>query len=103
MRRVTLSREASAELSEAVAWYEEQRRGLGGSFLDAVAVTLAVLAERPRSFPPIDQPREPAVRRALLHRFPYGLVFLELGGGDLRVIAVAHAKRDPRYWLHRLR
>ena len=41
------------------------------------------------------------VRRALLPRFPYALVFLELQT-EIRVLAVAHAKRHPDYWLNRL-
>ena len=41
------------------------------------------------------------VRRALLPRFPYALVFLELQT-EIRVLVVAHAKRNPDYWLNRL-
>jgi plasmid stabilization system protein ParE len=36
-----------------------------------------------------------------LTRFPYALVFLELET-EIRVLAVAHAKRHPDYWLNRL-
>jgi hypothetical protein len=42
------------------------------------------------------------VRRALLARFPYALVFLILEEG-VRILAVAHAKRRPGYWLGRVR
>jgi hypothetical protein len=41
------------------------------------------------------------VRRALHPRFLYALVFLELQA-EIRVLAVAHAKRHPDYWLNRL-
>ena len=40
-------------------------------------------------------------RRAMLPRFPYGVVFLELGT-EIRILAVAHAKRQPGYWLNRV-
>ena len=40
-------------------------------------------------------------RPLFLSRFPYALVFLELKT-EIRVLAVAHAKRDPDYWLKRL-
>ena len=102
MKRAGLGREASAELAEAAAWYDEQRQGLGSAFLDAVEEVLSAVAERPASFPQLERPSEPLVRRALVQRFPYALVFVELGGGESRVIAVAHAKRDPRYWIQRL-
>lgn len=41
------------------------------------------------------------MRRVLLSKFPYAVLFLELAD-DIRIIAVAHLKRDPEYWLNRL-
>lgn len=42
------------------------------------------------------------IRRALLPRFPYTLIFIDMGA-EVRVIAVAHVKREPGYWLERIR
>ena len=42
-----------------------------------------------------------AVRRKLLTSYPYALVYLIEPDGDIRVIAVAHLKRKPLYWLGR--
>ena len=39
-------------------------------------------------------------RRATAHRFPY-VVFYELEAGRVVVMAVAHAKQRPGYWLAR--
>jgi len=42
-----------------------------------------------------------AYRKRLLTRFPY-VVFYELVGRDrVDVVAVAHARRKPGYWLER--
>jgi len=41
------------------------------------------------------------IRRALLPRFPYAVIFMDLGE-HIRVLAVAHAKRRPGYWLGRV-
>ena len=41
------------------------------------------------------------IRRALLPRFPYALGFLELQT-EIRILAIAHAKRHPDYWLNRV-
>jgi len=38
----------------------------------------------------------------LLARFPYALVFL-VREDQVRVLAAAHAKRRPGYWLSRVR
>ena len=36
-----------------------------------------------------------------LPRFPYAVIFMDLGT-EIRVLAVAHAKRRPGYWLDRV-
>jgi len=60
------------------------------------------LAARPDAFPRLLGPApELGIRRALLPRFPFGLVFLQIGR-EIRIVAVAHAKRRPGYWLHRV-
>lgn len=62
----------------------------------------ARMCELPGSFPRLrDLPEDLLIRRALLTRFPYGVVFMELPS-SIRVIAVAHAKRRPNYWLDRV-
>ena len=40
------------------------------------------------------------IRRALVQRFPYALPF-EAHSNQIRVLAVAHDKRRPLYWLNR--
>lgn len=42
------------------------------------------------------------VRRKLLRRFPFAIVFIELAD-SIRVLAVAHGARRPAYWRHRIR
>jgi hypothetical protein len=41
------------------------------------------------------------MRRVMLHRFPYFVVFRELPH-KIQIIAVAHAKRRPGYWRGRV-
>ncbi len=45
---VRTAQPASDELTEAVRWYEKQRSGLGGDFLDAVAATLSLIESKPQ-------------------------------------------------------
>lgn len=40
------------------------------------------------------------IRRAVLRRFPFRVVFEELED-EIRVLAVAHKSRDPGFWLGR--
>ena len=44
---------------------------------------------------------EPDIRRAPLHRFPLSIIYRDQSGG-FQVLAVAHDRRRPYYWLGRL-
>ena len=102
MTPVRFAPEVSDELAEAVLWYEARRPGLGSEFLDEVQAILPLIGTGPRSFPRLqDVDERLEIRRALLARFPYALVFL-VREDELRVLAVAHAKRRPEYWLTRV-
>jgi hypothetical protein len=82
MKPVQLAPEAVTELAEAATWYESREPGLGDRFLEEVGGVLPTLGTRPRSFPRLQDPAPDL---------------------DIRVLAVAHAKRRPAYWLHRVR
>ena len=80
-------------------WYEGREEGLGTEFLEAARDALERAAERPAMFPTLRG--HDGVRRVLLRRFPYMIVFL-IRGNDLRVVAVAHQKQAPGYWSPRI-
>lgn len=54
-------------------------------------------APGPECGPVIGLPRELGVRRKLLARFPYAIVFVE-SDAFVRVISVMHGHRRPAYW-----
>ena len=94
--------DALDELFEAAAWYESQQRGLARRFLDEIDALLPRLAAHPAAFARLpDAPPDLEIRRGLLHRFPYGVVFVELEE-HIRVIAVEDTRRRPYYWQDRL-
>jgi plasmid stabilization system protein ParE len=100
--RVELHPEARAEFRSAAVWYDEQRLGLGDEFVTEVTGTLARIAEAPHSYalwPHVERAAVP-IRRAVVQRFPYAIAF-EVHADQVRVLAVAHAKRRPLYWLAR--
>ena len=102
MSVVRLSSEAIDELVEAAAWYRGQRPGLESEFLDEIGRVLPVIESAPASFPRLlDVSADLMIRRALLPRFPYALIFMSVGD-SLRILAVAHTKRRPGYWLDRV-
>jgi len=90
------------ELSQAASWYESRQTGLAIRFLHEIDQARHAIPSRPLSFPRLaDTASDLEIRRALLPRFPYAVVFLELPT-EIRVLAVAHVKRRPDYWLNRL-
>lgn len=102
MKAARLSEEAIDELLEAAAWYRARRPGLESEFFAEIDRVLPLIESSPASFPRLlDLPEDLVIRRALLPRFPYALIFMDLGD-HVRVLAVAHAKRRPGYWLDRL-
>lgn len=94
---------AADEFDDAADHYDARRPGLSADLVADLKKTLEAVETRPLSFPRLlDVPDELRIRRALLHRFPFAVVFLELPDGRLRVIAFAHARRRPGYWLSRV-
>jgi hypothetical protein len=73
--RFVIREEAYAELLEARGWYAAQSPGLELEFARAVDAALAAVARFPDSFPVVDAD----IRRALLRRFPYQLLFYREG------------------------
>lgn len=104
MTPVELYFEAYPEVEAAVNWYEDQRTGLGAEFFAAVHTSLQEISTAPRAWPLWPEPRARAlgVRRFLMDRFPYALPYLAMED-RLVVLAVAHVRRRPGYWLKRAR
>lgn len=89
--------EAEAELTEAIEWYETREPGLGLDFATEVHAAI----ERALAFPLAWQVMEGDIRRALVHRFPYGVLYTQEHNGML-VLAVMHLHRHPEYWKNRV-
>lgn len=93
--RVRFRPEARAEIREARRWYESQVRGLGRAILGELDATVEVLAIFPQVHRAVTE--EGQVRRALLHRFPYSVVY-EIFGDEIVVLACRHVRQDEIDW-----
>jgi plasmid stabilization system protein ParE len=100
--RVELHPDARAELRSAALWYEERRAGLGDEFVAEISAALDRISRGPESNPrwPGTSDRQPLIRKLTTRRFPYVIAFEQHEGSAL-VLAIAHAKRRPLYWLAR--
>jgi toxin ParE1/3/4 len=98
---VRLSRQAREEVLEAARRYGEQRAELRIEFLAAVDEALErVLRYAAHLGPPPGIDPALGVKRVFMKRFPYSLYFIELPT-RFRILALAHARRRPQYWLGR--
>lgn len=84
---------ADAELDEAIEYYESQESGLGRVFAEAVRDAVQRALMHPRAWSPLDG----ELRRSLVARFPYGVIYAESKDG-LYILAVMHLHRSPDYW-----
>jgi plasmid stabilization system protein ParE len=95
--KVRLARVAEQELVEAARHYA-QRGGLalGEAFIGEFERCSALLAERPG----LGAPFRGTIRRLPMRRFPYSL-FYDVRSATLRILAIAHQRRRPGYWVGR--
>jgi plasmid stabilization system protein ParE len=87
---------AQVELDHAFEWYETQQKNLGIQFLDEFDAAVRRIASYPEACVLIGE----EVRRCLIKRFPYGILYA-LDADKIIVIAVAHLHRKPDYWITR--
>ena len=103
MRAVSIHASAAEEAVEAAAWYEHERSGLGTDFRRAIDAALDLLGDgQAPSTPMPGRAGNAGIRRLILKRFPYDLVFVERGETVI-VLAFAHHSRKPGFWRERLR
>jgi len=88
---------AEAEYLDAIAYYESKRPGLGTAFLKEFESTVSAICAAPHRNP-IE--RSPDIRRKRLQRFPYTVLYRETAN-TVELLAVAHHRRRPHYWLGR--
>ena len=87
---------ASAELFDAIAFYDARAVGLGRAFLNEAERTLILIRRFPKIGPIIDGD----VRRFAFSRFPFSLIY-RLPSDSVRVLAVMHHRQRPGYWQDR--
>ena len=88
--------EAEKEFNKAIEYYEEIEPGLGYDF--ALEVSMAI--QRAVEFPTAWAALEGNIRRSLVKRFPYGILYIQQQD-EIFILAVMNLHRDPDYWKRR--
>lgn len=95
---VDITELAEAELESAVTWYKAQTPGMEQAFLNEFRAAVGRICSQPLLYQEI----ETGIRRGLMNRFPYSVVY-EYDTYTLRILAVAHQHRYPQYWVNQAR
>ena len=89
--------DARVEFLDAVQYYEKCQEGLGHRFRIAIETAVQQVSETPFLYRILKAP----FRRYLLPKFPYSIIY-SIEPDHIHIIAVAHNKRKPGYWLNRI-
>lgn len=89
---------AEAEFLESVGYYESKVSGLGGALIEEFEALADLIGESSKGW---QVECAPGIRRAPLRRFPLSIVYREMSDG-FQILAIAHDRRRPQYWLGRL-
>ena len=90
----SLSPEAEEELDQAAAYYKDQASvAVAGAFLEEFERAACLIAK----YPEIGTPASQGPRLMPLRRFAYSLLY-RIEGTEIKISAVAHHRRRPRYW-----
>jgi plasmid stabilization system protein ParE len=84
------------DIETARGWYEREREGLGDELLEEIRTTVQLVLAMPEAYPVIKR----QTRRALVHRFPYGL-FYRIVDDTIVFVACFHTSRNPDLWKRR--
>ena len=96
VRPVEVHPAAVLEAQEAHRWYRERNDSAAKAFLAELDRAVELISENPTRSPIYLHD----TRHFLLHRFPFAVVYRELGE-TLQIVAVAHGRRKPGYWQSR--
>lgn len=89
---------ATEEFNDAIEYYEFEVEGLGKRFKAEIKRALRTI----RRFPRIGVIEEGDVRRYILHKFPYKILY-SIEKDYIYIIAIANMHREPNYWIERLK
>jgi hypothetical protein len=88
--------EAKSEFLDAIKYYETCEEGLGFDFASEIYGAIQHAVAYPSMWSEIDH----EIRRCLVHRFPYGILY-SIEPVGIFILAVMNLHRDPDYWKHR--
>ena len=95
-KRVEYHQGATADVKNAVAFYQKRSRKAALDFIDELKRAAETILEDPERWPV----GKNNTRRFLLWRFPFAIIY-SAQESTITIWAVAHGSRRPEYWTQR--
>ena len=98
-RRFVIRPGVELDIRDGADWYESKvDKALARRFLRAVEQAFVKVMEHPETWPRWEI--DPSYQKFLMKHFPF-IIFYRVTASQVRVVAVAHAKKKPGYWKQR--
>jgi len=95
-RPIVLTEEAREEIEDARTWYRRRSDVLGRDFARSLRLCLRGIEQFPEQHPVVHR----NIRRALLRRYPYMILYVPLDHASA-VLGCFHIRRNPQDWQSR--
>ena len=91
---VEISPEALDEITQTVQWYSQRSKVAADTFRAIVFDSIDTISHSPLSWAKVS---EDGVRKFVLPRYPYSLLF-KVRTDTVEILTIAHHRRQPNYW-----
>lgn len=88
---------AQVELDRAIDFYDERRAGLGFEFAEEVEQALERIDHYPDAWARVSL----RIRRCVINRFPYSLIY-DIRTEIIIIVAIQHHHQKPESWRSRV-
>lgn len=85
--------DAARDVSGAFRWYQERNAASASAFALEIDIAIERISSSPDRWPKLLSD----LRRYLLKRFPFSVIY-RLHDRGIEIVAVAHERRRPGYW-----
>ena len=83
----------AGDVNEGASFYRRARPGLESEFRHEIDAGIDRIANSPLLYPLV----EAQIRRCIVHRFPYSILFRVVDADCVRVLVIRHHKRHPQF------
>ncbi|MGD9492618.1 MAG: type II toxin-antitoxin system RelE/ParE family toxin [Bacteroidales bacterium] len=89
--KVVISPRAVDEITQSIAWYNEQKRGLGKRYFTKLRSLIKTIQKTPRAF----EIKYENLRGAIMDGFPFIVLYFISDLEEIVITAVFHTSRNP--------